>query len=203
MGKEEQIMIELGNTLVSLDVAEKKFCCDLSACKGACCIIGDSGAPLEDSEIHILEDEHQAITPYLTKKGADAIQNSGVFYIDDEHDKVTTLIDGSACAYTITDKDGITKCGIEAAYLDGKCSIRKPTSCYLYPIRVTKYRTFDAVNYDQWDICKDARCKGQEINLPVYKFLKNPLTEKYGKEWYDDLAGTIEQLADEGEINLS
>lgn len=200
MGKEEVVMIELGKTLVSLDVAEKRFCCDLNACKGACCIEGDSGAPLEDNEIHALEDEHSAIEPYLTEVGADAIRENGVFYVDDEHDKVTTLINGSACAYTITDENGITKCGIEAAYLDGKCSIRKPISCYLYPVRVNKYRTFDAVNYDEWSICKDARCKGKEIDLPVYKFLAEPLTVKYGKEWYEDLVGTIAQLKDEGQI---
>jgi len=199
--KEEQIMIELGNTLISLDLAEKAFCCDLQKCKGACCIEGDSGAPLLDSEIDILEKEHYRIKPYLTDKGAEAIEENGVFYIDTEHDKVTTLINGSACAYTITDEDGITKCAIEAAFLSGNCSLRKPISCYLYPVRINQYRTFDAVNYDEWSICKGARCKGSEIKLPVYKFLKEPLINKYGKDWYDELSGIFDQLQEEGQIN--
>lgn len=193
-------MIELGGTLVSLDLAEKAFCCDLEKCKGACCIEGDSGAPLTDEEINILEDEHHSIKPYMTQKGIEAVEENGVFYIDSEHDKVTTLIDGSACAYTITDEQGFTKCAIESAFLDKKCSVRKPSSCYLYPVRINKYRTFEAVNYDEWSICKDARCKGRQLQLPVYQFVKEPLIEKYGKDWYDELSGVIDQLKDENQL---
>lgn len=194
---EEVIMIEIGNTLVSLDLAEKKFCCDLAACKGGCCVAGDSGAPVTDAEIEQLQVQHPAILPYLRPEGASAIALTDVYYIDDEHDKVTTLIKGGECAYTIVDADDITKCAIEAAFLDGKCSIRKPISCYLYPVRINKHRTFDAVNYDQWSICKAARAKGEQIGLPVYKFLKEPLTLHYGAEWYEELDGIVEQLAEE------
>lgn len=187
-------MIELGKTLVSLDLAEKHFCCDLDVCKGACCVAGDSGAPIIDSEIELLQAQHELILPYLSAEGAAAIASSDVYYIDEEHDKVTTLISDGACAYTITDENGITKCAIEAAYLDGKCTIRKPISCYLYPVRINKYRMFEAVNYDTWSICKAARKKGEKIGLPVYQFLKEPLTLNYGKEWYEELENIIKQL---------
>ncbi len=197
MESTEEIMIELGKTLISLDLAEKHFCCDLNACKGACCIAGDSGAPVTDEEIEQLQAQHESILPFLRPEGVAAIAKSDVYYIDEEHDKVTTLISGGECAYTIIDANGITKCAIEAAFLDGKSTIRKPISCYLYPVRISKYRTFDAVNYDQWSICKDARAKGEKIGLPVYKFLKEPLTLNYGKEWYEELENIIEQLNEE------
>lgn len=179
-------MLEIGKTIVSFDVLEKCFCCDIATCKGCCCIEGDSGAPLNDEEIEILHRDYDKISPYMNEAGRQAIAKSDVYYIDEEHDKVTTLVDGAACAFVI-EEDGITKCAIEKAYLAGATDFRKPISCHLYPIRIHQYRKFDAVNYDEWKICDCARTLGEKLNLKVVDFLKEPLIRKYGEEWYNEL----------------
>jgi len=191
--KEEVFMIEIGRTLVSIDVAKKEFICNIKKCKGICCIEGDSGAPVEDDEIDYLEQNIDNILPYLSEKGKEAIIENGVHYIDIEKDKVTTLINGSECAFTIFE-DGIAQCGIEKAWADGKIEFRKPISCHLYPIRIAQYKDFDAVNYDSWDICSDACELGKKESVKVYEFLKEPLIRKYGNEWYKELAETIKQI---------
>jgi hypothetical protein len=179
-------MLQIQNTLVSFDVIEKKFCCDLQSCKGICCVLGDSGAPLEDSEIDQLNTEISNIVPFLSDKGVKAIDKDGVYTIDRDGDKVTSLIDGKECVFTIFNK-GIAFCGIEKAYLEGKTSIQKPVSCHLYPIRIDKYPEFDAVNYHSWDVCQTALLIGAKKKYPLYVFLKEALIRKYGEEWYEEL----------------
>jgi len=180
-------MIEIGKTLVSLDVVEKQFVCDLNACKGACCIHGDSGAPLEDGEETILEEIYDDVEPYLTEKGKKAIKKYGKWLVDSDGDKVTPLVGGDKeCAYTIFEND-IAFCGIEKAYRDGKVKWAKPVSCHLYPIRITNGKRNVLVNYEKWDICKPACACGEKLKVPVYKFVKNALLRKFGKEWYQQL----------------
>ncbi|MCE3279204.1 MAG: hypothetical protein K0S44_1395 [Bacteroidetes bacterium] len=182
-------MIAIDNTIVSEHLLEKKFVCDLNACKGECCVAGDSGAPLDFDEIAIMEDIWKDVKPYLPKDGVKAIEKQGVFVIDDDGDYTTPLVKGKHCAFTIFDKD-IAKCGIEQAYLDGKVKWKKPISCHLYPVRITKYKDYDAVNYHKWEVCKPAcECgaKLDVLDVPVYKFLKGPLVRKYGEDWYKQL----------------
>jgi len=179
-------MIENGNTLISDDIKEKFFVCNLSKCKGACCVAGDLGAPLEEQELPVLESIYKSVAPYLSQEGRDAIKAQGKYILDGEGDYSTTTIGGKECAYAVYDKN-ILKCGIEQAWIDKKIDFKKPISCHLYPIRVTKYELYDALNYDQWDICNDACLLGKELQVPIYKFLKEALIRKYGKKWYADL----------------
>jgi hypothetical protein len=189
-------MLQIQGTLVSLDVIEKKFCCDLSKCKGACCIEGDSGAPLTDEEVDLIEQEYPKFKEYLRTEGVEAAEEQGVWVIDIENDKVTPLVNQKECAYVIFEDD-IALCGIEKAYFDGKTSFRKPISCHMYPVRTKKYASFEAVNYDEWSICKHARKKGQKEGVYVYRFLQESLTRNYGEDWYQQLqiaADTILKL---------
>lgn len=186
-------MIKIGDTLVSLDVVEKFFCCDLDACLGACCIDGDAGAPLseeEDMEIRKLLPE---IMPYLTPKAARAIEEDGPSYKDPEGDTVTQLIEGSACVYTCMEKGGMCLCALEKARREGNERIFKPISCSLYPIRVKDYGSFRAVNYHRWKICRPAEALGKKKGIRVYEFLREPLVRKFGQAWYDELAFTAEE----------
>ncbi len=180
-------MILIDNTCISDDVAEKFFVCNLEKCKGACCVEGDLGAPLEESELPILEEIYETVKPYLSEAGIKAIEEQGKYIKDWEGDFSTTTIDDRECAYAIYDDRGILKCGIEQAYIDGKISWKKPISCHLYPIRITKYDDFHAVNYDRWSICSDACELGDKLGVPVYKFLQAPLTRFYGEEWFNKL----------------
>ncbi|WP_372755779.1 DUF3109 family protein [Labilibaculum sp.] len=186
-------MLQIGKAIVSLDVIEKKFICDISKCCGACCIEGDSGAPLEEDEKKIIEDIYPDIKDYLTEKGIAEIEKQGTSMIDSDDDLVTPIINGKECVYTIFE-NGVAMCGIEKAFLDGKISFRKPISCQLYPIRIEKYAEFDAVNYNKWEICKPARELGFKNGTPVYVFLKEPLIRKYGKEWYEELQYAAEHI---------
>ncbi len=179
--------------MLSDDIKEHFFVCNLEKCKGACCVEGDLGAPLEESELKILEDSYEAVKPYLMPAGVKAIEKLGKYILDEEGDYSTTTIDGAECAYAVYDEKGILKCGIEQAYKDGKTTFRKPISCHLYPIRAKKYDEFEALNYDQWDICNPACGFGKELGVPVYKFLKEPLIRRYGKDWYGELERIIEQ----------
>ena len=181
-------MIAVQEALVSEDLLEKEFVCDLSKCKGACCVEGDAGAPLEDDEVKILADIYEDVKPYLRKEGLRAIEEQGTS-IQDPYDGewVTPLVNGGECAYVIFDERGITKCGIEKAWEQGAVSWRKPVSCHLYPIRITRYPSYEAVNYHKWQICNPACDLGKELKVPVYKFVKDALIRKYGPEWYSEL----------------
>jgi hypothetical protein len=173
-------MIVIQNTVISDDIAENFFVCNLDACKGACCVEGDLGAPLELEELEILKQEYSKIEPFLTEAGKQAIAEQGQYIEDWEGDYSTTTINDRECAYALYDERGILKCGIEQAYLAGATNFKKPISCHLYPIRITKYEGFEALNYDRWDICSPACSFGAKLGVPVYKFLKEPLERKYG-----------------------
>lgn len=186
-------MIQIDNQIISSDVVTRKFACNLSACNGMCCIEGDSGAPLSESETHTLEKIYSKVRPYMTPQGLQAIEKQGVWVFDFEGDRVTPLIDNQACAYTYYE-NGIALCAIEKAFFKKKISFRKPISCHLYPIRISEYENFDAVNYDVQKICAPARRKGQKENIPVYVFLKQALVRRYGKNWYKQLEAAAKEI---------
>jgi len=180
-------MIEVDNVLLSDDVKEAHFICDLHKCKGACCVEGDLGAPLEESELEKMEGIYPAVKKYLSEAGRKAIEKQGPYILDEEGDYSTTTINGKECAFAVYDSKGILKCGIENAYEDGAIDFRKPISCHLYPIRITKYENYDAVNFDRWEICSPACRLGDVMKVPLYKFLEIPLIRKYGAAWYAKL----------------
>tara|TARA_R110000868_G_scaffold308015_1_gene569634 strand:+ start:255 stop:833 length:579 start_codon:yes stop_codon:yes gene_type:complete len=186
-------MFAIQNTLVSLDLLEKYFVCDLNACKGTCCIKGDAGAPLTMEEINLLEDIIDDILPYLDEEGKAMVAQKGVFEIDVDGDKGTSLLDSGRCAYALVDDNGMVSCGIEKAKNAGAIDFKKPISCHLYPVRITEYESYDAVNYNKWDICKPACDCGAKLDVPLFRFLKEALTRKYGNEWYEELE-MIDQL---------
>lgn len=189
-------MISIGDTLISEDILEKKFVCDLTACKGACCVEGDAGAPLEPEEVKILADEYEKVKPYLRPEGIKAIEEQGTHVIDElDGEPVTPLVNDAECAYVVFDENGTTLCGIEKAWKEGKTHFRKPVSCHLYPIRIQKYSSFEAVNYHKWKICSAACSLGESLKVPVYKFTKDALIRKYGPEWYTDLEKAAEHFA--------
>lgn len=179
-------MLEIGRTIVSLDILEEKFLCDIMKCKGACCVEGDSGAPVTEEEVKTIQKNFNEIEGYLPEKHRNEILKQGYAVIDLDGDLVTPLFDNRQCAYSY-EHNGVLKCGIEKAFLDGKINFRKPVSCHLFPIRITEYKRFDAVNYQELDICKPGRECGKSAKLPLYVFLKEPLIRKYGEEWYEQL----------------
>lgn len=202
-------MIVVGNTIVSDDIADQRFCCDLATCKGACCIDGDSGAPLREEEVAVLEAILPEVEPYMTEEGIAAVREQGVAVRDKDGDLGTPLVAGGACAYITYGDDGCTFCAIEKAYrLATPNSVvcrrlsrqlithnfPKPVSCHLYPIRVEDYGEFTAVNYHQWDICRCAKGHGD----PLYITLKEPLIRRFGTEWYDELLEQITQRTTNG-----
>ena len=180
-------MFQLGKTIVSEDIIKKDFVCNLSVCKGACCVDGDAGAPLDKVEAKILEDIYPNVKPFLRKEGVDAIERQGKYVTAEDGELETPLIDGADCAYVIFDEKGVALCAIEKAYNQGKIKWKKPISCHLYPVRVKDYSEFSAVNYQEWQICDDACTLGKELRVPVYKFVKEALIRKFGQDWYDEL----------------
>lgn len=181
------MLVEIGDKLVSTDLMTEKFVCDLTACKGACCVEGDDGAPLKNEEIDLLESVYEKVKPYMTEKGIEAVEKNGVYYLDRFNEPVTTLVEGKACAFANFDPDGTAKCGIEQAYRDGKISWKKPISCELFPVRVKQYNSFTALNYEEIDICSPACACGSKLNVKVYEFLKEPLTRAFGEEFFKEL----------------
>ena len=180
-------MFQLRKTIVSEDIIEKDFVCNLSACKGACCIHGEAGAPLEQEETKILEEIYPKIRPFLRKEGLEVIEKQGTWITSSLGDLETPLVNGAECAYVTFDEKGTTLCGIEEAYNKGIVDWKKPISCHLYPIRVKDYNEFSAVNYHKWQICDDACSLGKELQVPVYKFVKEALIRKFGESWYKEL----------------
>lgn len=185
-------MIQINNQLISTEVFEEEFVCNLSACKGACCIEGDAGAPITNEEAEIISKEYENFKSYLSEKGIKSIEKQGFYVLDEDGEPETPLNDGAECSYTVFDKSGNAMCGIELAWKEGKTSFRKPISCHLYPIRTKQYKTFEAVNYERWTICSDACKLGQELKVPVYKFTKDALIRKYGEAWYEELSEAAE-----------
>lgn len=183
-------MIVIGNVIVSEDVIKSHFVCNIKECKGACCIEGESGAPLEVDELKIMEDIYPFVESYLTEEGKKAIAEQGVYVdaIEDGKKVYETPLMGKhgACAYVNFSKEGIAYCGIEKAYEDKKIDFQKPISCHLYPVRISQYEEFTAVNVEEWEeVCKDSCAFGKQLQVPVYKFLKEPLIRKFGERFYN------------------
>jgi hypothetical protein len=190
-------MIVIDKTCISDDIADKLFVCDLEKCKGACCVEGDLGAPLEEEELPILKRIYGQVKPYMSDAGKKAVKKQGFFVQDYEGAYSTPTIGNRECAYAIYDGNGILKCAIEQAYLDGKTDFKKPISCHLYPIRITKYEDYHAINYHRWQICSAACKLGDTLGVPVFKFLKEPLIRQYGEAWYKELTLLIEEKQNE------
>lgn len=186
-------MIQIDDKLISEDLFSEEFVCNLAKCKGICCVEGDAGAPLDEDETKILDEIYPKIKSYLRPEGIQAIEEQGTYTLDFEGDLVTPLVNNAECAYVIFDEKGYTKCAIEKAYEDGVIDWQKPISCHLYPIRITEYSNFSAINYHEWDICSDACTLGKELGVKVYQFLKKPLIRKYGEEFYKTLSEAAEE----------
>lgn len=186
------MMLQIQNTIVTLALAEEFFCCDLEKCLGACCIEGDAGAPVTIDEVAKIEEALPVVEPEMLPRAVEEVRQNGVAYVDQEGDLVTTILDGRNCAFTCYAPGGICLCALEKAFREGKTGFKKPASCSLYPLRLTTYPTFTAVNYHRWKICRDAVANGRKKGIRLYQFLRGPLTERFGKEWYDELAQACE-----------
>jgi len=180
-------MIQIDDALLSEDLFSKRFVCDLGACKGACCVEGDSGAPLEAEEVGLLEEALEDIKPYMRQEGIDRVEETGVFTIDVDGEYVTPLVNDEECAFVSFDKNGTAKCSIEQAHREGKTNFLKPISCHLYPIRITQLKDYVALNYHYWPICDPARSCGAKLDVKVFKFLKEPITRKFGEEFFEKM----------------
>lgn len=185
-------MFQIQDTLVSLDLAEEFFCCDLSKCLGACCIEGDAGAPVTPDEVEKIKESLPAIEADMLPRAVEEVRRNGVAYTDEEGDLVTTLLDGRNCAFTCYGPGGVCLCALEKARREGRTSWLKPASCALYPLRLTEYPSFTAVNYHRWSICRDAVANGRRLGIRLYQFLKQPLIERFGAEWYAELKANCE-----------
>ncbi|NQZ43080.1 MAG: DUF3109 family protein [Flavobacteriaceae bacterium] len=187
-------MFQIEKTLISEAIVENDFVCNLNACKGACCVDGASGAPVAESETAILETVFEQAKPYLRKEGIAAIEAQGTFVKGSDGEWETPLVDNEECAYVIF-SDGIAKCGLEEAYNQGATSWKKPISCHLYPVRTKEYSTFTAVNYHKWAICDPACSLGDELKVPIYKFVKEALIRKFGEAWYTELEAVADAIS--------
>lgn len=198
----EEIMLQIQDTLVSLDLAERFFCCDLDSCLGECCIEGDAGAPITDDERKKLEELLPIVWDDLLPAAQREIEENGVAYVDEEGDLVTSIIDGKNCVFTTYGEGGMCQCAIEKACRAGKTDFLKPISCHLYPVRLNEYPTFTAVNYHRWKICKCAEILGRSKGIRLYKFLGGPLVRKFGREWYNELVEACEAYLEQyGDTN--
>jgi hypothetical protein len=180
-------MFQLGKAIVSEEIIENDFVCNLSACKGACCVDGDAGAPLTEVETNILKDIYPKVKPFLRQEGIDAIESQGVFTKTKNNEFETPLVNNADCAYVIFDEYDVALCAIEEAYNQGEVTWKKPISCHLYPVRIKEYTDFTALNYHKWQICSDACILGKELQVPIYKFVKEALIRKFGEAWYSEL----------------
>lgn len=180
-------VFQIDDKLISEQLFEKKFVCDLKACKGACCVEGDSGAPLTDDEVVAIKEIYPVIEKYLTKAAKKIIKKHGVSVVDADGDTVTPLINNRECVYAYYDEHSILKCAIEKAFLNGEINFRKPISCYLFPIRIKEYKDFTAINYEEEKICKPALVLGEKLGIPVFRFLKEPIINRFGLAFYNDL----------------
>ncbi len=189
-------MIAIENTLISDEIVEAQFVCDLNKCKGGCCVDGDAGAPLENKELKEVDAVFAEVLPYLTKEGQQVINKVGKYIYDREFGWVTPTISNGMCAYGRIDQLGIVKCGIEQAYNDKKITWKKPISCHLFPIRIKKTKKTDLLNYEPREgLCDPACALGKKLKIPVYQFLKEPLIRKYGEEFYQALEATATHLS--------
>ncbi len=180
-------MVQIDNVLLSDDIIDQFFICNIEKCKGACCVEGDSGAPLEHKEIQILEDILPLVLPYMSEKGKETVAQKGTFEKDSDGDFVTTTIDNRECVFAFYDEQKKLHCAIEKAFLEGKTDFQKPISCHLYPIRAQNFGESTILNYDRWSICSSACELGSKNKVKVYQFLEKPLIRKFGSEWYENL----------------
>jgi len=215
MDNKKQIppILQVGDILISSDILTEMFCCDLSACKGQCCIEGDAGAPVTLDEIGEIEDALDETWSDLSATAQAVIDKQGVAYTDQEGDLVTSIVNGKDCVFTYYDDiedfnthepiKGCCLCALEKAFRAGKSRFCKPISCALYPIREKRFSDGTvALNYHRWGVCKDAVKKGRELSLPVYKFLEGPLVRRFGQEWYDELCNVAHELREQGYIEV-
>ncbi len=192
-------MIQIGDKIVSTELFDNYFVCHLEKCKGLCCVYGDAGAPLEESETRILEENLDKIKPFLRPGGIEALEEKGAWEFDGDGDRVTPLMGHDDCAYSIID-NGIARCGIENAFNSDAIDFRKPVSCHLYPIRISKIGNNIALNYHRWDVCKPALKLGRQYDLPVFRFLKDALVRVFGAEFYDELERVFEDWKQRDEL---
>lgn len=188
------MLVEIQDKIVSTQIFERQFVCDLSACKGACCIEGDGGAPVTKEEVAIIEANLDKVLPYMRPEGIAAIQAQGVVYEDDDFEPATTLVNGKECAFVYFDQTKTAKCAIEKAHREGHIDFIKPISCHLYPIRTKQFSEYTALNYEKWDICEPACACGEKLEVPVYKFLKEPLIRAFGPTFYQELEVVSREL---------
>ena len=191
-------MIQIDDVLVSVDCLSEKFCCDLEACKGICCVEGDAGAPVDLDEVAGIEEALPEVWPMLSASAQAVIDRQGVAYTDEEGDLVTSIVNGKDCVFTCYDEAGHCYCALEKAYREGRTAFFKPLSCHLYPIRLKKIGDGVALNYHRWEVCKMAVEKGRRLNLPVYRFLREPLVRRFGEAWYAELEQAADELREQG-----
>jgi hypothetical protein len=182
----------VGQALVSEDILEKKFECQILSCKGACCVQGDAGAPLDEAELEVIAAEYENVRPFMAAAGLAKVEEVGFHEKDRDGDLVTTCLPGGECVFVVYDEAGIAGCAIEKAYFAGKTWFRKPLSCHLYPIRAKQYGEYMALNYHSWNLCSEACRVGEEKKVPVYRFLKEALTRKMGPSWYEEFEAVAE-----------
>ena len=187
-------MLQIHDTLISLDILQEYFLCDLSTCKGLCCVEGDCGAPVEESEVGELKKVLPLIWNDLSPKAQAIIEQQGVVCLDREGEYVTPIVAGEDCVFAYHDASGICRCAIEKAFREGKTDFYKPISCHLYPVRIAQYNGFRAVNYHRWSVCRAAEILGKKKKVRVYQFLKEALIRKFGEEWYGHLCRAGEEL---------
>lgn len=190
-------MLQIEDTIISMDVIESQFICDLCKCKGQCCVDGESGAPLEKEENDKIIEILPIIWDELSLKAQALINEQGISYKDYDGELVTSIVNGNECVFTYFDEEGVCKCVIDNAYREGRISVQKPISCHLYPIRLQKYRDFTAVNYHKWSICEPAIRLGTKESVAIYEFLKDPLIRKFGQKWYESLCDAVKLMEEE------
>lgn len=196
----ELAIIQVGDVLISPDIITEKFCCDLDACKGACCVEGDAGAPVSLDEIGGIEEALDTVWPAMSARAQAVVDRQGVAYSDPEDELVTSIVDGRDCVFTCHE-GGTCLCLLEKAYREGRTSFCKPISCALYPIREKRLSNgLVGLNYHRWSVCEAARAKGKALGLSVYEFLKEPLIRRFGEAWYDELLATVDGLRKGGYI---
>ncbi len=188
------MMIEIDGKVINTEIFRRRFICDISKCKGTCCYDGDSGAPLEEDELEKLTEVYPTVRPYLSDEENEEIAKQGLWVTDRDGDLVTPIIRGCECVYTNREEDGTWSCAIEKAYREGKTKWRKPISCYLYPIRVSRTRKYEMLNFHEWEVCCPAIELGEKVGTPAYKFLKDPIIAKYGEEFYNELEQVEQEL---------
>jgi len=200
--RKSKAVILIQDTIVSLEILEKEFCCDIDHCKGCCCIEGDAGAPVTEEEVRLLNAMLPELLPQMTKEAREVVEKQGIAYNDPSGERVLSIVNDKDCIFARTDHNGWCYCLIERRLDESRKSkvesqkqsdFKKPISCHLYPIRLTKVGNLTGLEYHRWDICHSSRQLGHKLHLPLYRFLKEPLIRRFGQEWYDELCLTAEE----------